>query len=53
MFTKTFSIDRHIEELRAELRGSDDFEEADAIRTELEALLLVRAALLSRVDEAA
>ena len=28
MFTKTFTIERHIEELRAELRGTADAEEA-------------------------
>lgn len=39
MFTKTFTRDHHIEELRAELRGSPDTEEACAIRAELEAML--------------
>ena len=39
MFTKTFTRDHHIEELRAELRGSLDTEEAREIRAELEALL--------------
>ncbi len=39
MFTKTFTREQHIEELRAELRGSLDAEEAQAIREELEAML--------------
>jgi len=39
MFTKTFTRERHIEELRAELRGSLDAQEAEAIRAELEAML--------------
>lgn len=39
MFTKTFTRERHIEELRAELRGSLDTQEASEIRAELEALL--------------
>ncbi len=39
MFTKTFTRERHIEELRAELRGCLDVEEAEAIRAELEAIL--------------
>jgi hypothetical protein len=38
MFTKTFTRERHIEELRAELRASADPQEARAIRAELEAL---------------
>ena len=41
MFTKTFTIERHIEELRAELRGTADTEEARNIKAELEAMLLV------------
>ena len=40
MFTKTFTIERHIEELRAELRATTDAEEARDIRAELEAVLL-------------
>ena len=52
MFTKTFTLDRHFEELRAELRGAFDIEEADAIRAELEALLLVRDALLRETGAA-
>jgi hypothetical protein len=52
MFTKTFTIERHIEELRAELRATTDAEEARAIRTELEAALLA-AADLQRENEAA
>jgi hypothetical protein len=39
MFTKIFTRDRHIEELRAELRGALDPQEAREIRDELEALL--------------
>ena len=39
MFTKTFTPDHHIEELRAELRGSLDPDEACEIRAELDALL--------------
>lgn len=39
MFTKTFTRERHLEELRAELRACLDPEEAGEIRTELEALL--------------
>lgn len=42
MFSKTFTIDRHIEELRAELRGAADLDEALNIRTELEAALMMR-----------
>ena len=41
MFTKTFTIERHIEELRAELRGTADAEEAGNIKAELDAMLLV------------
>ncbi len=40
MFTKTFTIERHIEELRAELRGTADVEEARIIKAELDAMLL-------------
>ena len=39
MFTKTFTIERHIEELRAELRGTADAEEARDIQAELSATL--------------
>jgi hypothetical protein len=52
LFTKTFTIECHIEELRAELRATTDAEEARAIRTELEAALLA-AADLQRENEAA
>jgi len=45
MFTKTFTIERHIEELRAELRATTDAEEARAIRVELEAVLKAAADL--------
>lgn len=40
MFTTTVTRERHIEELRAELRASLDPQEARVIRAELEALLL-------------
>ncbi len=39
MFTKTFTIERHIEELRAELRATTDGEEARDIQAELAAML--------------
>ena len=39
MFTKTFTIERHIEELRAELRGTTDTQEVSDIRAELDAML--------------
>ena len=39
MFTKTFTIERHIEELRAELRATTDPKEARDIQTELAAML--------------
>lgn len=39
MFTKTFTIERHIEELRAELRATTDAEEACDIQAELAAML--------------
>ena len=38
MFTKTFTLERHIEELRAELRGTIDPQEASDIRAELRQL---------------
>jgi hypothetical protein len=38
MFTKTFTLERHIEELRAELRGAIDPQEASEIRAELQQL---------------
>lgn len=41
MFTTTFTLERHIEELRAELRGTVDAQEAREIRTELDGLLLI------------
>lgn len=50
MFTKTFTIERHIEELRAELRGTADTQEASDIRAELDAMLAL-AADLSREEE--
>jgi len=45
MFPKTFKIECHIEELRAELRATTDSEEARDIRTELEATLQAAAHL--------
>ncbi len=39
MFTKTFTIERHIEELRAELRATTEAEEARDIQAELAAML--------------
>jgi len=39
MFTKTFTIERHIEELRAELRMTTDTKEQREIRVELDAML--------------
>jgi len=45
MFTKTFTMERHIEELRAELRATTDAEEARDIRAELEAVLKAAADL--------
>lgn len=50
MFTKTFTIEHHIEELRAELRGTADVEEARGIKAELDAMLLV-AGDLNREEE--
>ena len=50
MFTKTFTIERHIEELRAELRGTVDIEEVRDIRAELDVMLLV-AGDLNRENE--
>ncbi len=41
MFTTSFTLERHIEELRAELRGTTDAEEAFEIRAELDALLAI------------
>jgi len=38
MFTKTFTIERHIEELRAELRVTTDAEERREIHAELAAM---------------
>lgn len=42
MFTPPFTLDRHIEELRAELHGAVDREEIRCIKLELEAALLTR-----------
>ncbi len=39
MFTKTFTIEHHIEELRAELRATTDADEARDIPAELAATL--------------
>ena len=38
MFTKTFTIEHHIEELRAELRATADPKEARDIQAELAAM---------------
>jgi hypothetical protein len=38
MFTETFTLERHLEELRAELRATIDPQEASDIRAELEKL---------------
>lgn len=43
MFTTLFTLERHIEELRAELRATTDAEEASEIRAELEGLLMIGA----------
>ena len=50
MFTKTFTLDRHIEELRAELRGSADIDEAGCIKAELEAMLMIKNSLNSEAE---
>ncbi len=42
MFTKSFTLDQHIEELRAELRGTADPQDAADIQSELVALLIAR-----------
>lgn len=52
MFTKTFTLDRHIEELRAELRGTIDIEEACCIESELNAMLMMREDLIGEADAA-
>ena len=51
MFTKTFTIERHIEELRAELRVMTDAEERREIQAELAAMLR-RAGDIDRESEA-
>ncbi len=51
MFTKTFTIERHIEELRAELRATTDAEERRDIQAELAATLQL-ACDLDRESEA-
>jgi hypothetical protein len=50
MFTETFTIDRHIEELRAELRGTADMEEAHWINLELGTALLMREDLIREAE---
>jgi hypothetical protein len=52
MFTPTFTLDHHIEELRTELRGALSIREARRIKKELDAALLMRADLV-RLAEAA
>ncbi len=51
MFTNTFTIERHIEELRAELRATTDAEERRDIQAELAATLQL-AGDLDRESEA-
>ena len=51
MFTKTFTIEHHIEELRAELRATTDADEARDIQAEL-ATTLQYASDLDRESEA-
>ena len=51
MFTKTFTIERHIEELRAELRATTEAEERRDIQAELAATLQL-AGDLDRESEA-
>jgi len=50
MFTKTFTLDRHIEELRAELHGSADIDEACFIKADLEAMLMMKDSLTSEAE---
>ena len=50
MFTKTFTLDRHIEELRAELHGSADIDEARFIKADLEAMLMMKDSLTSEAE---
>lgn len=50
MFTKTFTLDRHIEELRAELRGTTDLDEARSIRLELDRMLTMRDELILELE---
>lgn len=52
MLTPTFTLDDHIEELRAELRRTSSIREARRIRVELDAALLMRADF-ARAEEAA
>ena len=52
MFTKTFTLEQHVEELRVELRGTVDAQEACEIRAELEGLLAI-VSDRQRDDEAA
>ena len=51
MFTKTFTIEHHIDELRAELRATTDAEERREIQVEL-AAMLPRAGNIDRESEA-
>jgi hypothetical protein len=51
MFTKTFTIERHIEELCVELRATTDAKDARAIEIELDAMLMA-AGDLNREREA-
>ena len=51
MFTKTFTIEHHIEELHAELRATTDAAERREIQAELAAMLR-RAGDIDRESEA-
>lgn len=50
MFTTTFALDCHIEELRAELLATTSVEEARCIRAELEEMVQTRDELMKRGD---
>ncbi len=50
MLTTIFTLDRHIEELRAELRGAIDLEERHWINLELEAARLTREDLIREAE---
>jgi hypothetical protein len=52
MFTPTFTLDHHIEELRAELRAALSIREARRIKKELDAALLMRADRVRQAEAA-